>query len=34
MPSKSFLKAVGLLLLLSLGPASIYILYTRTGGLE
>ena len=34
MPSKSFLKAVGLILLLSLGPASIYFMYTRTGGLE
>lgn len=34
MPSKSFIKIIGLLLLLSLGPASIYIMYTRTGGLE
>lgn len=34
MPSKSFAKFIGLLLLLSLGPLSIYILYTRTGGLE
>jgi len=34
MPSKSFVKVVGLLLLLSLGPASIYFLYKRTGGLE
>ncbi len=34
MPSKSFIKVIGLLLLLSLGPLSIYVLYTRTGGLE
>ena len=34
MPSKSFVKVIGLLLLLSLGPLSIYILYTNTGGLE
>jgi hypothetical protein len=34
MPSKSFIKVVGLILLLSLGPASIYFLYKRTGGLE
>lgn len=34
MPSKSFVKVVGLILLLSLGPASIYFLYKRTGGLE
>lgn len=34
MPSKSFVKAVGLILLLALGPASIYFLYKRTGGLE
>lgn len=34
MPSKSFAKVVGLILLLSLGPASIYFLYKRTGGLE
>ncbi len=34
MPSKSFIKIIGLLLLLSLGPASIYVMYTRTGGLE
>jgi len=34
MPSKSFVKFIGLLLLLSLGPLSIYFLYTRTGGLE
>ncbi|MDE0799404.1 MAG: hypothetical protein OSB02_01540 [Rhodospirillaceae bacterium] len=34
MPSKSFVKFVGLILLLSLGPASIYFLYKRTGGLE
>jgi hypothetical protein len=34
MPSKSFAKVIGLLLLLSLGPLTIYILYQRTGGLE
>ena len=34
MPSKSFAKVIGLILLLSLGPASIYFLYKRTGGLE
>lgn len=34
MPSKSFAKVFGLILLLSLGPASIYFLYKRTGGLE
>lgn len=34
MPSKSFAKVVALILLLSLGPASIYFLYKRTGGLE
>lgn len=34
MPSKSFAKVLGLLLLLSLGPASIYFLYKSTGGLE
>jgi hypothetical protein len=34
MPSKSFIKFVALILLLSLAPASIYILYKRTGGLE
>jgi hypothetical protein len=34
MPSKSFVKVIGLLLLLSLGPASIYFMYKRTGGLE
>ena len=34
MRSKSFAKVIGLLLLFSLGPLSIYILYTRTGGLE
>lgn len=34
MPSKSFVKVVGLILLLSLGPASIYFMYKRTGGLE
>ncbi|MFL2769421.1 MAG: hypothetical protein ACJZ9F_00280 [Rhodospirillaceae bacterium] len=34
MPSKSFIKFVGLILLLSLGPASIYFLYKQTGGLE
>lgn len=34
MPSKSFAKVVGLIVLLSLGPASIYFLYKRTGGLE
>ncbi|NKB43078.1 MAG: hypothetical protein GKS03_02250 [Alphaproteobacteria bacterium] len=34
MPSKSFIKVIGLILLLSLGPASIYFLYKRTGGLE
>ncbi len=34
MPSKSFVKLIFLLLLLSIGPASIAFLYTRTGGLE
>lgn len=34
MPSKSFLKIVGLFLVLSLGPVSIYMLYKQTGGLE
>lgn len=33
-PTKSFMKVAALLALLSLGPASIYILYTRTGGPE
>ncbi len=31
-PSKSFLKFVGLMALLSLAPVSMYIIYTRTGG--
>lgn len=34
MPSKSFFKLIILFLVLSLGPASIAFLYTRTGGLE
>ena len=34
MPSKSFIKLIFLLLFLSIGPASIAFLYTRTGGLE
>ena len=34
MPSKSFVKLMGLILVLSLGPASIYFLYKQTGGLE
>lgn len=33
-PTKSFFKFAALFALLSLGPASIYILYTRTGGPE
>ncbi len=33
-PTASFMKVVGLLAFLSLGPASIYFLYTRTGGPE
>lgn len=33
-PSPTFLKAMGLLLVLSLAPVSIYILYNRTGGFE
>ncbi|MCB2107300.1 MAG: hypothetical protein KDE14_06340 [Rhodobacteraceae bacterium] len=32
-PTPSFWKVVGLLALLSLAPVSIYMLYTRTGGL-
>ena len=34
MPSKSFVKLMGLILVLSLGPASIYFLYKQTGGLD
>ncbi|MDG2319328.1 MAG: hypothetical protein P8L79_03615 [Rhodospirillaceae bacterium] len=34
MPSRSFVKLIGLILLLSLGPLSIYFLYKQTGGLE
>ncbi len=33
-PSPTFIKAVALLLVLSLAPLSIYILYNRNGGLE
>ena len=33
-PSRSFLKVVGLFALLTTAPASIYFLYTRTGGPE
>lgn len=33
-PSPTFLKAMGLMLVLSLAPVSIYILYNRTGGPE
>ncbi|MBM3514497.1 MAG: hypothetical protein FJX59_12415 [Alphaproteobacteria bacterium] len=33
-PTKSFMKVAALLALLSLGPATIYVLYTRTGGPE
>ena len=34
MPSKSFLKAMALLLIFTSAPATIYILYSRTGGPE
>lgn len=33
-PSKSFLKVLGLLAVFTLAPATIYMLYTRTGGPE
>lgn len=33
-PSRSFLKVIGLLAILSLAPATIYFMYTRTGGPE
>jgi hypothetical protein len=33
-PSPSFLKVIGLLLLFSLAPGTLYVLYTRTGGPE
>jgi hypothetical protein len=33
-PSKSFLKVLGLLAIFTLAPATIYFLYTRTGGPE
>jgi hypothetical protein len=33
-PSKSFLKVIGLLAIFTLAPATIYFLYTRTGGPE
>ena len=34
MPTKSFFKFLILFLVLSIGPGSIYFLYSRTGGLE
>lgn len=33
-PSKSFLKVIGLLAIFTIAPATIYFLYTRTGGPE
>ena len=33
-PSRSFLKVIGLLAIFTLAPATIYFLYTRTGGPE